>query len=142
MIRLTPDLVCWYQVLPLGPEKCRMVGQVLALDDERREMRAARYLNLRINRRVAAEDMALCRAVDAGVRSSGYRGGYLSDLESGVRAHQARIRTLLPISRRSAAPAPGTLAALNTEMLAHGALEADAAANLGPDRAGIPDLAR
>ena len=142
VISLTPDLVYWYQYLPLGPEKCRMVGQALALDDERREMRAARYLNLRINRRVAAEDMALCRTVDAGVRSSGYGGGYVSDLESGVRAHQARIRALLPVSRRNVAPAPGTLAALNSEMLAHGALEADAAANLGPDRAETPDLAR
>jgi hypothetical protein len=94
---------------------------------------------VRINRRLAAEDMTLCRAVDAGVRSSGYRGGYLSELESGVRAHQARIRALLPVSRRNAAPTPGTLAALNTEMLAH---EADAGADLGPDRAGTPDLAR
>ena len=142
VINLTPDLVCWYQFLPLGPERCLAVGQALALEDGRREMRAARYLNLRINRRVGEEDMALCRAVDAGVRSSGYRGGYLSDLESGVRAHQAHIRALIPVSRRGAPPAPGTLAALNAEMLAQGALEVDGAANCGSDRAGPPGLAR
>lgn len=142
VISVAPDLVCWYQFLPLGPEKCRAVGQALALDDGRREMRAARYLNLRINREVSAEDLALCRAVDAGVRSTGYRGGYLSDLEAGVRAHQARIAALIPVSRRAAAPAPGTLAALNTEMLARGAREVETATDLGADSAGPPDLGR
>jgi phenylpropionate dioxygenase-like ring-hydroxylating dioxygenase large terminal subunit/AcrR family transcriptional regulator len=142
VINLTPDLVYWYRYLPLGPEKCRMVGQALALDDERRGMRAARYVHQRINRRVVAEDMALCRAVDAGVRSSGYRGGHLSDLESGVRAHQARIRALIPVSWLDAAPAAGTLAALNAEMMARGVREAGAAGCLGSGSAEAPDLAR
>jgi phenylpropionate dioxygenase-like ring-hydroxylating dioxygenase large terminal subunit len=142
VISVAPDLVCWYQFLPLGPERCRVVGQALALDDERREMRAARYLNLRINRQVGAEDLTLCRAVDAGLRSSGYRGGYLSDLEGGVRAHQARIRALIPVSQRAAAPASGTLAALNSEMLARAARGADTATDLGPDRVGPPELGR
>jgi len=105
-------------------------------------MRAARYLNLRINRQVGAEDLTLCRAVDAGLRSSGYRGGYLSDLEGGVRVHQARIRALIPVSQRATAPASGTLAALNSEMLARAARGADTATDLGPDRVGRPELGR
>ncbi|HEY5658506.1 MAG TPA: SRPBCC family protein [Myxococcota bacterium] len=139
VINLTPDLAYWYQYLPLGADKCRLVIQALALDDDRRELRAARYLNRRINRRVAAEETALCASVDAGVRSSGYRGGYLSDLENGVRAQRARIRALIPVASCEAAPAPGSVAALNAEMAVS---PSDAATAPTPHGSEAADLAR
>jgi len=116
VINVTPDLVYYYQYLPLGPDRCRMVGQALALEDDRREVRLARYLNMRITRRIVAEDAELCRGVDAGLRSSGYSGGYLSELETGVRTLQDRVRALIPVARHIDAPAPGRVREMNGQM--------------------------
>ena len=43
--------------------------------DSRREMKAARYLNWRINRRVSVEDKALIARVQQGMGSSSYSSG-------------------------------------------------------------------
>jgi len=112
-MQLTPDRVDCCQVLPMGPDRCRIDGFSLALDDDRREMRAARYLNQRITRRLIRENIELCYSADGGVRTSGYPGGVLSELESGVRDFQDWIREILPVANRAEAPATGTVAALN-----------------------------
>jgi phenylpropionate dioxygenase-like ring-hydroxylating dioxygenase large terminal subunit/AcrR family transcriptional regulator len=116
VVNVTPDLAYYYQYLPLGPGKCRMVGQALTLEDERREMRAARYLNMRITRKMIAEEAEICRGIDAGGRSSSYRGGYLSDLEAGVRVMWDRIRALIPVARSAKAPAMGRVRERNEAM--------------------------
>jgi phenylpropionate dioxygenase-like ring-hydroxylating dioxygenase large terminal subunit len=115
-MQLTPDLVDCYQVLPMGPDRCRIEGFSLALDDDRREMRAARYLNQRITRQVTNEDIAFCYWTDGGLRTSGYPGGVLSDLEFGVRDFQDWIREILPVSNRAEAPPTGMVSARNDEM--------------------------
>jgi phenylpropionate dioxygenase-like ring-hydroxylating dioxygenase large terminal subunit/AcrR family transcriptional regulator len=112
-MQLTPDLVDCYQILPLGPDQCRIGGFSLAHDDDRREMRAARHLNQRITRQVTKEDVDFCYWTDGGLRTSGYPGGVLSELEFGVRDFQLWIRELLPVANRSEAPPAGTVAALN-----------------------------
>jgi phenylpropionate dioxygenase-like ring-hydroxylating dioxygenase large terminal subunit len=112
-MQLTPDLVDCYQVLPLGPDQCRIEGFSLALDDDRREMRVARHLNQRITRQVTKEDVDFCYWTDGGLRTSGYPGGVLSELEFGVRDFQDWIRELLPVANRAEAPPTGTVAALN-----------------------------
>jgi phenylpropionate dioxygenase-like ring-hydroxylating dioxygenase large terminal subunit len=116
VLQVSPDLVDCYQVLPAGPDRCRIHGFAVALEDDRREMRAARYLTTRLNRQVFNEDVDFCRWTDTGVRSSGYPGGVLSDLESGVREFQDRIREMIPVSRRAKAPPAGRVAAVNSEM--------------------------
>ncbi len=116
VIQVSPDRVDCYQVLPAGPDRCRIHGFAVALEDDRREMRAARYLTTRLNRQVFNEDVDFCRWTDTGVRSSGYPGGVLSDLESGVREFQDRIREMIPVSRRAKAPPAGRVAAVNSEM--------------------------
>jgi len=115
-MQLMPDRVDCYQVLPMGPDRCRIDGFSLALDDSRREMRAARYLNQRITRVRVRENIELCYSADGGVRTSGYPGGVLSELESGVRDFQDWIREVLPVANRAEAPATGTVAALNDAM--------------------------
>lgn len=104
------------QVLPLGPGRCRILGFSVDLGDDRRETRAAGYLRARIARRLMDEDVETCAGIAAGLRSSGYRAGLLSELESGVRRFQGRLRELVPVTRSERAPAPGTLAARNEEM--------------------------
>ncbi len=54
--------------------------------DSRREMKAARYLNWRINRRVSVEDKALIARVQQGMGSSSYSSGPLSDGEVCLRS--------------------------------------------------------
>jgi hypothetical protein len=89
-------------------------------------MRAARYLCERLNRQVAKEDRELCSWTDGGLRSSSYSGGPLSDLESGVREFQDRIRDLIPVARCAAPPARGRVAEANQRLRAGGAPEEEA----------------
>jgi phenylpropionate dioxygenase-like ring-hydroxylating dioxygenase large terminal subunit/AcrR family transcriptional regulator len=115
-MQLTPDLVDCYQIIPMGPDRCRIEGFSFALDDDRREMRATRYLNQRITRQVTKEDIDFCYWTDGGLRTSGYPGGVLSDLEFGVREFQEWIRETLPVANRAEAPPAGTVSALNDGM--------------------------
>jgi phenylpropionate dioxygenase-like ring-hydroxylating dioxygenase large terminal subunit len=70
-------------------------------------MRAARYLNWRINRQVNLEDKALIERVQAGMGSSGYDTGPLGDSEVCLRSFARRMRELIPACRMPRAPAPG-----------------------------------
>ncbi|MCH7601050.1 MAG: Rieske 2Fe-2S domain-containing protein [Myxococcales bacterium] len=116
VLQVSPDLVDAYQVLPVSPNECQLMGFSVGLEDDRREMRAARYLNGRIVREVLREDLDFCRWTDTGVRSSGYRGGFLSNLESGVREFHEKIRELIPVASCSDAPLIGRVAAVNEEL--------------------------
>jgi phenylpropionate dioxygenase-like ring-hydroxylating dioxygenase large terminal subunit len=78
-----------------------------AVPDARREMKAARYLNWRINRRVNAEDTALIRRVQQGMTSSHYRPGPLGTSEICLRSFAAKLRRLIPEARLDQPPAPG-----------------------------------
>jgi len=113
---LTPDLVGTYQVLPDGPERCTIQRFAVALEDDRREMRAARYLNRRIGRNIIKEDLEFCSWTDAGVRSSSYQGGVLSGQESGVWRFHERIRQLIPVAGQQDAPPTGRVAAVNEKV--------------------------
>jgi phenylpropionate dioxygenase-like ring-hydroxylating dioxygenase large terminal subunit/DNA-binding transcriptional regulator YbjK len=115
-MQLTPDLVDCYQVLPLGPDRCRIAGFSLALDDDRPPMRAARYLNQRLTRQVVKEDIDFCHWADGGLRTSGYPGGVLSELEFGVRVFQDWICEVLPVANRTEEPPMGMVSALNNGM--------------------------
>jgi phenylpropionate dioxygenase-like ring-hydroxylating dioxygenase large terminal subunit len=116
-LRVSPDLVACRQVIPLGPDKCRIHEFGVAAVDSRREMRAARYLRSRIMRRVVGEDLDFCTWTNAGVRSSRYRGGFLSEHEAGVARFQDRIRALLPVATLAERPAPGRVARRNQDLL-------------------------
>jgi len=75
--------------------------------DSRREMRAARYLNWRINRQVNLEDKALIERVQAGMASSSCSVGPLSENEVCLRSFARRMRSLIPQSRLQRAPVAG-----------------------------------
>ncbi len=113
---LTPDLVGTYQVLPDGPERCTIQRFAVALEDDRREMRAARYLNRRIARNIIKEDLEFCTWTGAGVRSSSYQGGVLSGQESGVWRFHEHIRQLIPVAGQQDAPPTGRVAAVNDKV--------------------------
>ena len=65
----------------------------------RREMRAARYLNWRINRRVNAEDTELITRVQLGMQSPAYVAGPLATSEVCLRSFASKLRRLIPEAR-------------------------------------------
>jgi phenylpropionate dioxygenase-like ring-hydroxylating dioxygenase large terminal subunit len=104
---LYPDQVDFMHFVPVSPTETLIREIGYALPDGRREMKAARYLNWRINRRVNAEDTALIRRVQQGMGSRLYRPGPLGTSEVCLRSFAAKLRRLIPEARRDRPPAPG-----------------------------------
>jgi carnitine monooxygenase subunit len=102
-----PDQVDFMQWLPTGPTSCLIREISYVLPDDRREMRAARYLNWRINRQVNAEDTLLITRVQQGMASQSFTMGPLSDKEVCLKHFCARMRAMIPESRLEQAPRAG-----------------------------------
>lgn len=102
-----PDQIDFMQFLPVSPTETLIREIAYVHPDSRREMRAARYLNWRVNRRVSVEDKALIERVQTGMTSSSYTVGPLSDGEVCLRSFGRRMRSLIPESRLLRAPARG-----------------------------------
>ncbi len=99
-----PDQVDFMQFIPLSPTQTLIREIAYVHPDASREMRAARYLNWRINRQVNAEDTALIAGVQGGMTSSSYTTGPLSPHEVCLRAFADRMRALIPQARLERAP--------------------------------------
>jgi len=102
-----PDQVDFMQWLPTGPTTCLIREISYVLPDDRREMRAARYLNWRINRQVNAEDTQLITRVQQGMESRSFSMGPLSDKEVCLKHFCKRMREIIPEARLEAQPAAG-----------------------------------
>jgi phenylpropionate dioxygenase-like ring-hydroxylating dioxygenase large terminal subunit len=96
-----PDQIDFMQFVPVSPTETLIREIAYVHPDNRREMRAARYLNWRINRKVNLEDKALIERVQAGMSSSSYTVGPLSENEVCLRSFARRMRSLIPESRLS-----------------------------------------
>jgi len=116
VITFYPEMVDFYQTLPLGVEKCVMHGRSYGLPTTDRATIAARYLNNRINDVTTDEDIELVKWSWEGMQSSAFDDFVLSDLEVGVRLFHDAMRNALPILNRRERPAPGAMAAINEEM--------------------------
>ncbi len=104
---LYPDQVDFMQFLPLSATSTMIREIAYALPDQRRAMRATRYLNWRINRQVNREDTDLINRVQAGMGSSSYTVGPLGEPEVCLRAFARKLRTLIPEACLHRAPPPG-----------------------------------
>lgn len=100
-----PDQIDFMQFLPVSPTETLIREIAYAHPDSRREMKVARYLNWRINRRVNLEDKTLIERVQAGMGSSSYQAGPLGTGEVCLRSFGRRMRALLPECRRTDPPA-------------------------------------
>lgn len=107
-----PDQVDFMQMIPLGPTRTMIREIPYGLPGASRELRAARYLNWRINRVVNAEDKDLIERVQAGMASRSYSQGPLSDDEICLNAFAEQLRRVIPAAALPEAPAPGTLKAV------------------------------
>jgi len=102
-----PDQVDFMHFVPVGPTMTMIREVSYALPGGSREMKAARYLNWRINRRVNDEDTALIRRVQQGMASENYRPGPLGKSEVCLRSFAQKLRRLIPEARLDAPPPPG-----------------------------------
>ena len=102
-----PDQVDFMQFLPVSATETVIREISYALPDERREMKAARYLNWRINRRVNAEDTELITRVQLGMQSPAYEAGPLGTSEVCLRSFAQKLRRLIPEARLELAAAAG-----------------------------------
>jgi phenylpropionate dioxygenase-like ring-hydroxylating dioxygenase large terminal subunit/AcrR family transcriptional regulator len=108
-----PEWLDFFQLIPLGPGRTRIRARSYGFPDDRREMKAARWLCTRLNARVQAEDEVLTRSVQQGLASGAYRQGILSDKEVVLAGFQDWIRARLPVTRLLDAPPKGTVSASN-----------------------------
>ncbi len=102
-----PDQVDFMQFLPISPTETLIREIAYVHPDDRREMRAARYLNWRINRQVNREDTVLIARVQAGMGSQSYTVGPLGQSEVCLRSFARRMHSLIPQSREPRAPGRG-----------------------------------
>jgi len=99
-----PDQVDFMHFVPVGPTETLIREISYCLPDDRRGMKAARYLNWRINRRVNDEDTALIRRVQQGTGSSFYTPGPLGKSEVCLRSFAGKLRRLIPETRLNSPP--------------------------------------
>src|SRR6185369_2390812 len=102
-----PDQVDFMQFLPVSATETIIREICYALPDDRREMKAVRYLNWRINRRVNAEDTELITRVQLGMQSASYEAGPLGTSEVCLRSFAKKLRTMIPEARLGSPPPPG-----------------------------------
>ncbi len=102
-----PDQVDFMQFLPISATESVIREISYALPDDRREMKAVRYLNWRINRRVNAEDTELITRVQHGMQSPAYVAGPLGTSEVCLRSFAKKLRRMIPEARLESAPPEG-----------------------------------
>jgi phenylpropionate dioxygenase-like ring-hydroxylating dioxygenase large terminal subunit len=102
-----PDQVDFMQFLPLSSTTTMLREISYAHPDGRRAMKAVRYLNWRINRRVNAEDTELITRVQAGMQSPTYKAGPLGTSEVCLRSFAQKLRRLIPEARLESPPPAG-----------------------------------
>lgn len=91
-----PDQVDFMQFIPISATESVIREIAYVLPDARREMKATRYLNWRINRQVNKEDTDLINRVQAGMGSSSYTVGPLGDTEVCLKQFSRKLRRLIP----------------------------------------------
>jgi phenylpropionate dioxygenase-like ring-hydroxylating dioxygenase large terminal subunit len=99
-----PDQVDFMQFVPVSATETMIREIAYVWPDEKRETKVLRYLNWRINRQVNAEDTTLISGVQAGMASSSYTTGPISDSESCLLAFADRLARTIPEARLEHAP--------------------------------------
>lgn len=111
-----PEWMDYFHVLPLGAGRTLIRSRSFGFRDERREMKAARWLCSRLNARVQTEDEVLTGSVQRGLESGAYTQGILSSKEIVLAGFQDWIRERIPVARLVEAPARGTIAERNAAL--------------------------
>lgn len=113
----TPEAIQFYQEIPQSVGMTKLTGRLYRRAEETRAARAARYLAVRIDRETSAEDQQLSIWSNESMKSSGFDGFHLSDLEWGLRNHHDGLRALMPVLRLAEAPPEAEIRARNVDLI-------------------------
>ena len=102
-----PDQIDFMQFIPVSASRTLIREIAYVRPDDSRPMRAARYLNWRINRQVNLEDKALIERVQEGMAGTSYVPGPLSRHEPCLRSFARRLRILIPEAALDRPPPEG-----------------------------------
>jgi phenylpropionate dioxygenase-like ring-hydroxylating dioxygenase large terminal subunit/AcrR family transcriptional regulator len=111
-----PEWLDFFQLVPTAAGRTQIRARSYGFVDDRREMRAARWLCARLNARVQAEDEVLTSSVQRGLSSGAYTQGILSSKEVVLAGFQDWLRARLPVTQLLQAPARGLVAARNSAL--------------------------
>lgn len=118
VLGLYPDMMEIYMTIPVSVNQTRYISRTFALPDSRPEVRAARFLNVRINNETSEEDDKFVSWLQEGMKSSAWQPPILSnDLEQGVLSFHQAIKRLIPVAHLPHSP-DEDLADLNARELA------------------------
>ena len=112
-----PEQMDFMQFIPLNSTATMIREIPYALPDHRREMKAARYLNWRINRQVNKEDTKLINLVQEGMSTSGFVTGPLAESEICLIDSANKIRKYIPISNIDEKPNEESISKINSDLL-------------------------
>lgn len=118
VIAVTPEQVQFYQEFPRGVQSTVIRGAAYRRPVENRAERLSRYLAARIDRATSKEDIQLSIWSNEAMKSCGFDGFHLSDLEKTVRGHHDLLRNLFPVMCQATAPPEGDIARINADLLA------------------------
>lgn len=112
-----PEQMDFMQFIPLNSTTTMIREIPYALPDHRREMKAARYLNWRINRQVNKEDTKLINLVQEGMSTSGFVTGPLAESEICLIDSANKIRKYIPVSNIDEKPNEEFISKINSDLL-------------------------
>ena len=111
-----PEWMDFFHVLPLGAGRTLIRARSFGFKDDRREMKAARWLCSRLNSRVQMEDEVLTESVQRGLEGGAYTQGILSSKEIVLAGFQDWIRERIPVARQVERPEEGRMAERNVAL--------------------------
>jgi phenylpropionate dioxygenase-like ring-hydroxylating dioxygenase large terminal subunit len=112
-IDLYPEMLDFFQILPLGPEKTLVREMFYGHKNPTPEELELRRLNRLINDPVNDEDRQLCERVQQGIRTDGYEPGPLALAESCIFNFHELIRQEIPVATLVKEPPRGSVATEN-----------------------------
>ena len=112
-----PDQMDFMQFIPISASETIIREIPFALEDNRREMAAARYLNWRINRQVNTEDTQLINWVQEGINTSGFNKGPLAKTEACLIDSNQKIQNAIPVAKMDTEPSYKDIFSINDELL-------------------------
>ena len=99
-----PEQMDFMQFIPIDAKTTMIREIAYALPDDRRETKAAQYLNWRINRQVNNEDTKLINLVQEGMNTNYFKSGPLASSEVCLIDSANKIREAIPLSSQETEP--------------------------------------
>ena len=113
-----PEQMDFMQFIPIDAQTTMIREIAYALPDDRREVKAAQYLNWRINRQVNNEDTQLINWVQEGMNTNNFQSGPLAETEICLIDSATKIRNSIPVASMAKAPKESEIHNINAELKA------------------------